>query len=694
MRKFFLISLALSLIFILGFSGNTPSPYPPGMGSIKLRFITYNGFGNNLYIDNIMVGNRPAIDIAVTAVNNIKKDTTFLPDTNGIKISPQISVTNVGTNDINAFVKFSIEINPIGYVAKDSITSLGRGETVYIEFDDVQIGTGVPLDITVSASTAADTIHTNDTLRQNSIFLKGAKKNVLFEEWTSATSPFCGGQNEYLDTFINNNFSEICPVKYHVGFPPPSNDSMYLSNPDEIDFRSLYYLIFSVPTTIVNGKTRLGLPYASDTNLFVPFNNAREYGSPVKLSVVKSIVGNSVKADVTLNQMFNMPQGYWKLNIYAVERVVEYDTAIGASGEDTFYDVFRKMLPDTSGILIPNNIGVFNYSYSTPVKPDWDVNKIYFVVFVQNEVTREVINSAKSIQTAFPPVRKRISKTEFNPKSSYDINPQIGYGKTSFTNGESNFLYSFADSLPSHFGFQNFEGPFPPVGWTIRNYDGWITFEKFKGVNGISLGGQNSMRIPFYEYVAVGSKDTIETIEIDSIYSYDTLYFDYAYAQYLSTFIDSLFVEISTDGGNTYSNIFKKGGLELSTAPSITLPFYPLGSNQWRTFNYALSGVIPPASSYFVSPDNYELKQNYPNPFNPSTKISYTLPEDAMVTLKIYDLLGRKITELVSTRQTKGFYTVEFNSNEYRLASGIYYYTLSADGTRKYSSVKKMALIK
>ena len=87
-------------------------------------------------------------------------------------------------------------------------------------------------------------------------------------------------------------------------------------------------------------------------------------------------------------------------------------------------------------------------------------------------------------------------------------------------------------------------------------------------------------------------------------------------------------------------------------------------------------------------PANYELYQNYPNPFNPSTKISFVIPKSSFVILKIYDILGREVTTLVNGIKHVGTYSVSFNANE--LASGVYFYSLKADGVQ---IVKKMLLL-
>jgi hypothetical protein len=87
--------------------------------------------------------------------------------------------------------------------------------------------------------------------------------------------------------------------------------------------------------------------------------------------------------------------------------------------------------------------------------------------------------------------------------------------------------------------------------------------------------------------------------------------------------------------------------------------------------------------------NTFALSQNYPNPFNPSTLVNYSLPKTGYVSLKVYDVLGREVANLVNEQQTAGNHSVNFNAS--KLASGIYIYTLKA-GNNLMS--KKMMLMK
>ena len=89
-------------------------------------------------------------------------------------------------------------------------------------------------------------------------------------------------------------------------------------------------------------------------------------------------------------------------------------------------------------------------------------------------------------------------------------------------------------------------------------------------------------------------------------------------------------------------------------------------------------------------PVKYELYQNYPNPFNPSTIVRYKIPAAGLVSLKVYDILGRAVATLVNEFQQTGNYNVAFNSTK-QLSSGIYFYRLNSGN---FSQTKKMILIK
>jgi hypothetical protein len=86
---------------------------------------------------------------------------------------------------------------------------------------------------------------------------------------------------------------------------------------------------------------------------------------------------------------------------------------------------------------------------------------------------------------------------------------------------------------------------------------------------------------------------------------------------------------------------------------------------------------------------SYELFQNFPNPFNPSTKIRYSLPLLSKVSLKVYNILGQEVANLINTEQSAGFHEAVWNAKD--VSSGIYFYKLTAGS---FVEVRKMLVLK
>ncbi|HJY64007.1 MAG TPA: T9SS type A sorting domain-containing protein, partial [Ignavibacteria bacterium] len=95
-------------------------------------------------------------------------------------------------------------------------------------------------------------------------------------------------------------------------------------------------------------------------------------------------------------------------------------------------------------------------------------------------------------------------------------------------------------------------------------------------------------------------------------------------------------------------------------------------------------------------PGTADLFQNYPNPFNPITKIDFNLPVDGMVSLKVYDIIGREAASIVNEFKNAGYYTVEFDASKF--ASGVYFYLIAIHSDKlvsgNFTMVKKMLVVK
>lgn len=92
--------------------------------------------------------------------------------------------------------------------------------------------------------------------------------------------------------------------------------------------------------------------------------------------------------------------------------------------------------------------------------------------------------------------------------------------------------------------------------------------------------------------------------------------------------------------------------------------------------------------------EEFSLSQNYPNPFNPSTKINFSIPERGFVSLKVFDMLGKEVEQLVNGDYSRGTYSVDFNAAG--LSSGVYFYSIESktESGKSFRDMKKLVLVK
>jgi hypothetical protein len=498
----------------------------------------------------------------------------------------------------------------------------------------------------------------------------------LFEEFTSNSSPSCANNNAFLNAFVNNNFDNVCAIKYHLGIL--GVDSFYISNPIDSDARRRYYYAGAVPLTIADGKTFVTIPYGDSTNLYTPYYSRLRRGTPLQMTVTEEVVTPGVRrATATVNVLSAMRPGQYKLRFNAVERY-KNATQQGTNGETNFYDIFRDVYPDTNGILISTSPGTNQYSVTYNVDPIWQDSMIYTVAYVQNDADREIINCDKS--------RSNVSVAVYDK-------PQNVSRKADLFNAAGNSVRSTitgSDTIQSNLTAELFEAFFPPIGWRVFNQDGFISFDQYSGANGPSIGGTRSVIMDFYDYNIIGQRDSMYSASYIDLYISDTLRFDYAYAQYNTSNIDSLIVRVSVDGGLTFPfEVFRRGGLNLATAPQTSSFFVPQNNTEWRSFSFPLSSVVSASSGASQVPSAFGLRQNYPNPFNPSTTVNFSLPINSHVKMVVHNILGKEIKTLTNDLYNAGEHSIVFQAND--LPSGIYFCTIITPG---FTSTIRMILIR
>jgi len=144
-------------------------------------------------------------------------------------------------------------------------------------------------------------------------------------------------------------------------------------------------------------------------------------------------------------------------------------------------------------------------------------------------------------------------------------------------------------------------------------------------------------------------------------------------------------------GDGTWYDVFDQSQITVTGGAVPSFPINAFTAKVYSNKNNAQLGItsVSPGPEPIGAPAAFALSQNYPNPFNPSTQFRYSVPADGMVTLKVYDMLGREAAVLVDQQQRAGTYVATFDGDKH--SSGIYFYTLVSSGS---VATKKMMLIK
>ena len=144
---------------------------------------------------------------------------------------------------------------------------------------------------------------------------------------------------------------------------------------------------------------------------------------------------------------------------------------------------------------------------------------------------------------------------------------------------------------------------------------------------------------------------------------------------------------VQASANDTLKVFVDDGAIQTGTAGTVV-------GNTCRTWydgiSYAsVSNGVVSVSEHEELPTRFSLNQNYPNPFNPTTTITYTLPKNAYVELKVYNLLGQEVATLVNKEMIAGTHSVAWDAQN--VPSGVYFYKITVGG---YSKTRRMLLLK
>jgi hypothetical protein len=228
----------------------------------------------------------------------------------------------------------------------------------------------------------------------NQLFAQ-ARRFVLIEHFTQASCAPCAQQNPFLQAVLNVNRGSVHHIAYHTSWP--GVDPMNAYNPTEVAARVTYYGVSGVPDCLMEGNIYHGGPSGVTQNML---NDVSTDPSPIRVTVSETSNGVARTVKVKVFTLSEIAAANYKLRVAVCEKWKHYTSAPGTNGEKDFPDVFRKALPNSSGdTYTPAAIGdsvVFTYTYNLDMAT-WDTTQIYSTAFIQNESTKEVVNSGTSI---------------------------------------------------------------------------------------------------------------------------------------------------------------------------------------------------------------------------------------------------------------------------------------------------------
>ncbi|MBE0642821.1 MAG: T9SS type A sorting domain-containing protein [Bacteroidetes bacterium] len=219
-----------------------------------------------------------------------------------------------------------------------------------------------------------------------------ARKIVLFEHFTNASCGPCASQNPVFEQNIRDkNKGNYIHVAYHTVWP--GRDPMNAYNKDDVAARVTYYNVTGVPDMVMLGNQYNGGPSGVSQEIL---DRASAQSSPLRIRVQESSNGTQRTVHATLTSAGVVPSAGLRVRALTIESDISFATAPGSNGEKEFPNVFRRFLNTPNGEdFAPAALGESVDLYWTyDLEPaEWDTTKIYAVVFVQLESTKEVINA-------------------------------------------------------------------------------------------------------------------------------------------------------------------------------------------------------------------------------------------------------------------------------------------------------------
>ncbi len=592
-----------------------------------------------------------------------------------------------------------------------------------------------------------------------------SQRLCLLEEYTQASCPPCAALNPALNAILASNTSKVVSIKYQTNWP--GVDPMNSQTQTWVGPRVSYYGVTGVPNICFDGNVLQKASPATLTQPVIDNRYAvtSPFDLDVVHQFNSTFDSVAITIQITASQAAS---GTLVLHTALVEEEILFCTPPGSNGEKDFYGVMRQMLPSASGTTLANswttgtsqtvtfNVAVPSYVY--------DKKQLAVVAFIQNNANKEVLQTGLSSPLALPldasikvcganeitctaAYTPSVELTNFgtNDVTSVDFSYTIAgntstfnwtgllttgasttvtfpavtltgaastfnasitavNGTTDLVSGNNTFSKSitYNSSAPVALpATQDFVATaFPPANWFRTNGGGTATWAR----NAVGASGANgSAKMDFYSS-AVGDVDDLLTAKFDlATANAPTLTFKLAKASYTG-YTDQLDVDITTDCGATWTNVWSQSDPQLTTAGAFTSGAWTATSGsttQWRqeTISLAAFAGQPEVSARFRAVSGFgnnlylddinlstavgvgenQLEEQislFPTPSAGTVFVNLSAIKDNTVRVSILDVTGKTIETYVTEKSN------QHEVNMKGLANGTYMLQIDADGQR------------
>ena len=293
---------------------------------------------------------------------------------------------------------------------------------------------------------------------------------LLLESFTNTGCGPCAMYNPGMDALIANNRDKVVAIKYHVNWPS-SADPMYLHNTSDNGSRVSYYGVNSVPHVVVDGN-RFSGNSGDITQSIIDQLSVIESPMELRLSWELNEALDAITVHV-IGRASSDIQGSLKLYVGVIEKEIHFNSAPGPNGEKDFYDVMKKLLPNSGGQSLGSleANGYFAYTFTWQLANIYNMDQLDAIAWVQNSNTKEVYQACKSSLSPDPfyaneaavsditNVKKMNCSGVAEPKvllTNYGSNAMTSAELEVLVNGETLKTISWTGNMPT-FGSETIE---------------------------------------------------------------------------------------------------------------------------------------------------------------------------------------------------------------------------------------------